>query len=139
MREAIQNFLEVIGIALLNLAGVYGVYCINKFATYLKTKTEKIESEKQKALVDSAISRVSNLVQVAVNSAEQSTAKELRELVKNGVKDRSELLAIGQNVVENVYSQLTPEVENLVKSEVQDVKSYILDLVEESVGKLKVQ
>jgi vacuolar-type H+-ATPase subunit H len=126
-----------IAIAIITLAGAYAVLYINKGIAKVKAETEKIQDEKQRALVNSAIDRVGDLTKKTVGSLEQVSAKSIREAVKTGIEDREKLLAIGKQAVDEIYGQLSEDTIKLLETEMFDVEKYITDTVESEVLKLK--
>ena len=102
--EAIQSaaseaLLNVV-LAVIALAGAYAVYYIRLGASKLKAQTARIADEAGRKALEDAISDVERLATLSVGATEQTTAKALREAVKNGSSSREELAALGRRVFE---------------------------------------
>jgi vacuolar-type H+-ATPase subunit H len=137
MSEALKEALTNIGIALLSLLSAYLVYYINKLVQKIKVETAKIEDEKQRKLVEDALNRVNDLAYKTVAQIEQTTAKSLRQLVKEGKADKEQLLALGKQAVDEVYAQLSVDTKKVLTDECLDVEKYIRDCVESYVLQIK--
>lgn len=137
MSEALKEALTNIGIALLSLLSAYLVYYINKLVQKIKVETAKIEDEKQRKLVEDALNRVNDLAYKTVAQIEQTTAKSLRQLVKEGKADKEQLLALGKQAVDEVYAQLSVDTKKALTDECLDVEKYIRDCVESYVLQIK--
>lgn len=137
MNTFINNTLADILTAVLTCAAAWVIYYINVGAQIAKEKVKAIKDERQKALVEGAVDRVNDLAQKAVAKTEQTTAAELRNAVKDGNINKSELLALGKKVADDVYGQLSKDAIDALQAEIGDVKKYIEDTVETEVLKLK--
>lgn len=137
MNTIINNSLIDILTAVLAFGAAWAIYYINVGTQIAKEKIKAIKDERQRALVDGAVDRVNDLAQKAVAKTEQTTAGELRNAVKDGNIDRSELLALGKKVANDVYGQLSKDAIDALQVEIGDVKKYIEDTVETEVLKLK--
>ena len=139
MEVILKETLTTILTAIISLLGAYAVFYINKAKQKIDVETEQIKDEKQKKLVNDAIDRIQALTISAVNATQETTVKELKLAIANGTKDRAELVALSGKVATDIYGQLTPSVLELAQTEIVDVKSYILDLIENQVTALKVE
>jgi phage tail protein X len=135
--DTLQDILIKIVIGLLGLAATYAMYYIKKAVAKIMLEADKIKDDKQRALVKEAIDRVDELAYKAVAATEQTVAAALRKAVKEGIANREELLALGAQACEEVYSQLSPAVIEALKSQVNDVDKYIADTVESMVLGIK--
>ena len=137
MEQIIQNFLTQILTALSGLAIAYLTLLIAKATAKFKAEADKIKDDKQKALVDSAIDRVNDLVTKSVASAQQTLVADLKAQIAIGNASKEDLVAIGKNVATTVYGQLSADTLNVLKLEIVDVQGYIVDSVEAQVLALK--
>lgn len=133
----IQNVLVNILIALITLLGAYVVLYLNKLQVKVVTEIGKIKDDKQQKLFTDAINRLNDLVLKTVTQIEQTTAKDLREAIKNGKVDKAELLALGKQAVDEVYLQLTDDSLEVLEQELTDVEDYIRASVEATVFNIK--
>jgi hypothetical protein len=128
---------QIVG-ALLGLAVSYAVFFITKAQVKIHEATaQKIADDSKKKLIDDAVDRVIGLTQNTVLKIEQVSASALREAVKDGTIEKSELESLGKQAVQEVYSQLTEESKALLQTQVVDIQKYILDLVEKTVFEIK--
>lgn len=127
---ALQQVLVTVLLAVLSLASAYAVFYIHRAKQRLQTMTDV-------ALLDATIARAAALAESTVLAFEGTVAKELREAVKNGRADRSELLAVGQRAVQDVLLHLGTEGQKVLEQSVGDVENFIRDLVEAQVERLK--
>jgi vacuolar-type H+-ATPase subunit H len=137
MEALIQKVLTDILLALITLGGAYAVLYINKLKAKADVEIAKIQDEKQRKLISDAFARCNDLVVKVVGFTEQTVAKELREMVKDGKINKEELMACGKNAVDEIYSQLSDETKALLELEVNDVYGYIMNAVETEVLKIK--
>jgi len=137
INQILQQGLTDISMALLGLVFAFGLVLISKAKARLEIESLKIKDEKQRALVTSAITRINDLAINAVSMVNQTVVSDLKVAIESGVKDRSELLALGNKVATDIYTQLSPSLTATLETEINDVKSYILSVVETQVANLK--
>lgn len=137
MEQILRDSLSTVGVALLSLLSTYIIFYINKATAKIKTETAKIQDEKQKALIDNSLDRINELTKKAVIATNEVTARELKFAIQNGSGDKSELIALGEKVANEVYGQLSEQVINYAKLEITDVKGYIMNEIENQVKLLK--
>ena len=140
MEQLQAQVIQAIGailLALLGLLSAYIVQLINKVKVRTEVETAKIKDESQRQLINDALNRVQQLANDTVVATEQSIARELRESVKDGKIERSELVALGKQVSTDVYAQLTPQTKELLSQEITDIQSYIENAVEKALFELK--
>ena len=77
IQGALTDLLATIVTGCITLVSVYITFFINKTIENLKSKTEKIECELQRELINNAIERTSELVYLNVVKAEQTLVKEI--------------------------------------------------------------
>ncbi|MBP3339800.1 MAG: hypothetical protein J6L69_10390 [Lachnospiraceae bacterium] len=139
MKELIMETLVTIGSAgLVAIIGCAGRWICSKIAT-----------EKQKAIVtkntalQSAFTAaeiiISTTVDTVVGKIEQVKAADLRQLVKNGTKDRAELVALSKEAYDEIVATLGPMVFEEMSGVIVDSEKYILSKIEDAVRKVKLQ
>ena len=118
---------------------MHGICYWNKSNNYIKSKTNKIENENQKALIESAIERVNDLVRVNVIKAQETLVKEIMEKTEDGIFDKSDLKAVADVVKNDVIKQMGEQVTELVKIEIDDLEGYVSAVIEKTLAELKGQ
>ena len=79
--SAASDALVNVVLAIIALAGAYGVYYIRLGAAKLKEQTAQIKDEAGRKVLEDALDDVVNLATVSVGAMEQTTAKALRDAV----------------------------------------------------------
>jgi len=137
MNEIVSKVIVNIVIALLGLAASYSILLINKAKQKIDVETEQIKNDKQRALARDALEQVNILAAKTVTSIEQTTAKALREAVKDGTTNREELLGLADQAHLEILQELKPKYREVLEKELNDINKYISDTVEEKVFELK--
>ncbi len=137
MNEIVSKVIVNIVIALLGLAASYSILLINKAKQKIDVETEQIKDDKQRALARDALEQVNILAAKTVISIEQTTAKALREAVKDGTTNREELLGLADQAHLEILQELKPKYREVLEKEINDINKYISDTVEEKVFELK--
>lgn len=127
---AVQEVLLTLVLAVLSLGAAYAIYYIDVARRNLQGKTNS-------EIVKNTIDRAATLAGVVVASLEGTVAKDLREAVKAGNASWEELRAVGDRAVEQIQTLLGDEGVSLLGETVGDVNSFIRDLVEAELEKLK--
>ncbi len=130
MQEILTNILTNIFLGLLALVGAYILYFIRLITSYLK---QKINSSK----FDEVIKQIDKLAETTVKSIEQTTAKELRQAVKDGKISKDELESLSSEAFTKIIEELQPEYFDLLKDNITNAENYILDVIEQKVLELK--
>lgn len=138
MQESVNQMAISLGVALTGLLLSYLTVVLKKAITKLQNKVEeKISDEKKANLLKAAFEQLNTLTENTVGAIEQEVAKDLRIAVKNGVKDRQELLNLSQQAFANICEQMKPEYLAALESNVTNLESYINDVIETNVLKAK--
>jgi acyl-coenzyme A synthetase/AMP-(fatty) acid ligase len=119
-------------LALLSLGATYVL-------AYIRRAKEALDARIDHELADRALARVAYLAEVAVLATESTTAAALRQAVAEGRASRDELVALGQQVVEQVLTQLDAEARQALSETVGDIRRYVESIVEATLERLKVQ
>ena len=139
VQDALVNLLVTVAVGVIGIVGAYTTVCLNKITANIKSKTNKIENENQKALIESAIERVNDLVRVNVIKAQETLVKEIVEKTEDGIFDKSDLKAVAEVVKNDVIKQMGEQVTELVKVEINDLEGYVLAVIEKTFAELKGQ
>lgn len=139
VQDALVNLLVTVAVGVIGIVGAYTTVCLNKITANIKSKTNKIENENQKALIESAIERVNDLVRVNVIKAQETLVKEIVEKTEDGIFDKSDLRAVADVVKNDVIKQMGEQVTELVKVEINDLEGYVLAVIEKTLAELKGQ
>ncbi|GBF34128.1 hypothetical protein DCCM_3240 [Desulfocucumis palustris] len=84
-----------------------------------------------------AIDRLEDTAEKVVAKTEQTVAEELRQAVKNGKADRSKLVALGEKACNEILQTMEPDVVNVLRANLGDLKTYVLSTVEAQVKRMK--
>lgn len=124
-------------LALIGLLAAYATYGIHKLTEKVKAQTAQLKDEEARRLLNNALQDVEELTTVTVAAIEQTTAKSLREAVKDGKVDRSELLALSKQAADEISAALKPEAQKIIEENLGSFRDYLSKLIEEKVLELK--
>lgn len=130
IKAEVLELLVTIVIALLGLAGAYITVYISKLTKNLQEKTKA-------EVLNNALERLENLAVTTVTAIEQTLAEELREAVKDGKVDRSELEQLGTVAFQRVKTELGDSTIEALEGTFGDINTLIRDKIEEAVWNLK--
>src|SRR5690606_6025601 len=117
-------------VALLSLGAAYAI-------AYIRRAQSALEARIENEHVERVLGRVWHLAEVAVLAAESSSAAAIRQAVAEGRVGRDELVRIGQNVIDEILSEIDDEARRVLTDTVSDVRHYIERLVEAQLERLK--
>ena len=137
LQNQAMNLLYTLLMGLLNMAAGYVLFLGKAYVDKLKAQTIKIQNEDQKALADSTLSKLENLVKVSVIATEETVGRALKQSFADGKVDKSEILALSSQVRDDVYNQLSEGSKKLLNDEIGDVQVYIEKLIENSLKDIK--
>lgn len=137
IQSAATEVLVNLALAVISLAGAYAVYYIRLGASKLKAQTAQIEDESARKVLDNALADVENLATKSVGAMEQTTAKALRDAVKNGAANREDLLALGKQVFNEVKAAIAPEAQKVITDNLGSFDDYLTKCIEDAVLKVK--
>lgn len=139
--DTAQQFLSqiIIDVALAGVAllAAYAVNAMHKLTEKVKLETQRIKDEEQRKLLTDALDDVEILTSKTVAQIEQTTAKTLREAVKNGVRDKTELEALSMKAFNEIAEALKPESKALIEKNFGDFSKYLTKAIEAKVLELK--
>lgn len=133
VNEALVN----VATGLVALGAAAATYYLKKGAEKLKAETGSIEEQAKAKLIWHAIERLEDTAEKVVAKTEQTVAGQLREAVKDGKVDRSELIALGQKACEEILQTLEPGVVQILQENLGDLQAYVTSTVEAQVKSLK--
>ncbi len=136
MWETIINELRELAVAVLAAVLSLGAAYV---LSYIRRAKEALDQRIDHELADRALERVAHLAEVAVLATESTTAAALRQAVAKGRVSRDELVALGQQVVEQVLTQLDDEARKALAETVGDVRRYVEQLIEATLERYKAQ
>ena len=137
IQNAANTLLTDAMLAVVSLAGAYGIYFIRLCATKVKSQTAQLRNERTRWALDTALDDVRQLAELSVGAMEQTTAKKLRENVKNGIADREELLALGKTVFDEIKAAIEPEAQRVITKTLGSFDDYLTKCIEDAVLKVK--
>lgn len=132
--SAASDALVNVVLAIIALAGAY---YIRLGAAKLKEQTAQIKDEAGRKVLEDALDDVVNLATVSVGAMEQTTAKALRDAVKNGTASREELLALGKQVFDEVKAAIAPEAQQVITDNLGSFDKYLTAVIEDAVLNIK--
>ena len=137
IQSTVSEAAVTIVLALIGLLAAYATYGIHKLTEKVKTQTAQLKDEDARRLLNNALEDVEELTTVTVASIEQTTAKQLREAVKDGKVDRSELVALSKQAADEITAAVKPETQKVIEENLGSFRDYISKLIEEKVLRLK--
>lgn len=139
--DTAQQFLSqiIIDVALAGVAllAAYAINAMRKLTEKVKLETQHIKDEEQRKLLTDALEDVEILTSKTVAQIEQTTAKTLREAVKNGVRDKTELEALSMKAFNEIAEALKPESKALIENNFGNFSKYLTKAIETKVLELK--
>lgn len=135
--NAASNTLANIVLAVIALAGAYAVYYIRLAGANIKAQTKKIEDETARSVLENALDDVVNLATVSVNAMEQTTAKAIRDGIKQGINSKEQLTILGTKVFCEVKAAISPEAQRVITQNLGSFDDYLSKCIEDAVLKVK--
>lgn len=139
IQAAAGQVLVSLALGVISLVGAFGLYYIRKGGVWLDEKTKQLKDEKLRQQLDDALDDVENLARVTVGAIEQTTAKALREAVKDGKTDREELLTLSTKAFEEIKGKVGPEAQKVITQNLGSFDEYLSNLIEVKVLELKAE
>ena len=137
MKAAMIEMLTQVAIALMGLASSYVIFYLSKAGQKVKLQIQEIKDEKQRKLFNDALASFQSITKTTVAQIEQTVAKDLRKLVKDGTVDKSELKELSKEAYEEIKSMLKPEYQKILSDNINNFENYMLSCIEEQVLTLK--
>lgn len=137
LQGVITETLVSIILAMIVLIGSYVTYYIKKAVDKVKLETGKIEDEEWNKLIGNALDRLATVTELTVNKIEQKTAKVIRQSIKEGKLDKSDLELLSMEAYFEIKKVLEPEYLDLIENTLGDAQTYITNLIEDKLVEIK--
>lgn len=137
MHEIFTQAILDIALAVLSLLLAYAVAAVRKFTEKVRVESQQLKDDGQRNLLLDALNDVEELTAKTVTQIEQTTAKTLREAVKDGKADRSELEALSKQAYNEIAGALRPEAKEMIEKNFGNFSTYLTKTIESKVFELK--
>ena len=141
METLLENtVIQLLGIiigGLLAIASAYMTLFVAKATQRAKIETEKLNDERQKAIVDATLDKVDKLLKTNIIALENTVKKDMLELIADGKIEKEELKKLAENVKINVINQLGEGSMAILNETLGDVNGYLEVRIEEKLAEIK--
>ena len=141
METLLENtVIQLLGIiigGLLAIASAYMTLFVAKATQRAKIETEKLNDERQKAIVDATLDKVDELLKTNIIALENNVKKDMLELIADGKIEKEELKKLAENVKINVINQLGEGSMAILNETLGDVNGYLEVRIEEKLAEIK--
>ena len=141
MENLLENtVIQLLGIiigGLLAIASAYMTLFVAKATQRAKVETEKLNDERQKAIVDATLDKVDELLKTNIIALENTVKKDMLELIADGKIEKEELKKLAENVKINVINQLGEGSMAILNETLGDVNGYLEVRIEEKLAEIK--
>ena len=141
METLLENtVIQLLGIiigGLLAIASAYMTLFVAKATQRAKVETEKLNDERQKAIVDATLDKVDELLRTNIIALENTVKKDMLELIADGKIEKEELKKLAENVKINVINQLGEGSMAILNETLGDVNGYLEVRIEEKLAEIK--
>ncbi len=141
METLLENtVIQLLGIiigGLLAIASAYMTLFVAKATQRAKIETEKLNDERQKAIVDATLDKVDELLKTNIIALENTVKKDMLELIADGKIEKEELKKLAENVKINVINQLGEGSMAILNEALGDVNGYLEVRIEEKLAEIK--
>ena len=141
METLLENtVIQLLGIiigGLLAIASAYMTLFVAKATQRAKIETEKLNDERQKAIVDATLDKVDELLRTNIIALENTVKKDMLELIADGKIEKDELKKLAENVKINVINQLGEGSMAILNETLGDVNGYLEVRIEEKLAEIK--
>jgi hypothetical protein len=136
-----QNIVETLFLAVATAAigalGTLATNYISKAIAQKKAQTAALQNEQERKALDNALDDVDNLATVTVQAIEQTTAKELRQAVKDGTANKEELVSLAKDAFATISAAIAPAAQAVITKNLGSFGDYLSNLIEAKVLALK--
>ena len=143
METLLENtVIQLLGIiigGLLAIASAYMTLFVAKATQRAKIETEKLNDERQKAIVDATLDKVDELLKTNIIALENTVKKDMLELIADGKIEKDELKKLAENVKINVINQLGEASIAILNETLGDVNGYLEVRIEEKLAEIKAK
>ena len=141
METLLENtVIQLLGIiigGLLAIASAYMTLFVAKATQRAKIETEKLNDERQKAIVDATLDKVDELLKTNIIALENTVKKDMLELIADGKIEKEELKKLAESVKVNVINQLGEGSIAILNETLGDVNGYLEVRIEEKLAEIK--
>lgn len=137
IRIATNEVVVNIALGIISIIGLYATYCISRLVERAKVQITQMKAASERQTFLDALADVEKLATLTVAAYEQTTAKELREAVKNGSVSREQLDLLGRRAKQEVRTSVSPEARIAITKHLGSFDNYLTKLVEERVLEVK--
>ena len=141
METLLENtVIQLLGIiigGLLAIASAYMTLFVAKATQRAKIETEKLNDERQKAIVDATLDKVDELLKTNIIALENTTKKDMLALIEDGKIEKEELKKLAEDVKTNVINQLGEGSMAILNETLGDVNGYLEVRIEEKLAEIK--
>lgn len=141
METLLENtVIQLLGIiigGLLAIASAYMTLFVAKATQRAKIETEKLNDERQKAIVDATLDKVDELLKTNIIALENTVKKDMLELIADGKIEKDELKKLAEDVKINVINQLGEGSMAILNEALGDVNGYLEVRIEEKLAEIK--
>ena len=141
METLLENtVIQLLGIIIggfLAIASAYMTLFVAKATQRAKIETEKLNDERQKAIVDATLDKVDELLKTNIIALENTVKKDMLELIADGKIEKDELKKLAENVKINVINQLGEGSMAILNETLGDVNGYLEVRIEEKLAEIK--
>ena len=141
METLLENtVIQLLGIiigGLLAIASAYMTLFVAKATQRAKIETEKLNDERQKAIVDATLDKVDELLRTNIIALENTVKKDMLELIADGKIEKDELKKLAEDVKINVINQLGEGSMAILNEALGDVNGYLEVRIEEKLAEIK--
>lgn len=131
-----QAILDIV-LAALSLLLAYAAAAVRKYTEKVKVEAQQLKDDGQRNLLLDALNDVEELTTKTVTQIEQTTANALRQAVKDGKADKSELEALSKQAFNEISEALRPEAKTLIEKNFGNFSTYLTKTIESKVFELK--
>ena len=137
IQDIINSIVQTIIGGALSIASVYISIYVAKAIEVSKIKASLIKNEEAKAIINSTIDRVDDLIATNIISVENTLKPQILEAIKDGKVDNSELEELSIVVKKNVLKQMSEDTCEVLNATLSDVHGYIENRIERILAELK--
>ncbi len=137
IKAQILDLLQILIGSIISIAGIYLTMYIGKAVNLVKEKAEHMKNEKTKALVNSTLDKVDDLISTNIIAVENTIKPTILEAIKNGTVDKSKLNSLSEIVKGNVLNQLNEESKKIFTNSLNDTNNYLQNRIEKILATLQ--
>lgn len=141
MFEELQPALITLCVTILSgaiaVVGAYVTLYLRKIMVKLQAETNKITNDVEKQLAQDSLARINDLIFQSVLATQVTIVEGLKNASEDGKLNKEDAEKIAESVKKQVLEQLTPDIVNSVKTQINDLDAYINSRIEVELTKVK--